>query len=127
MSFLVDTYALMEWYVQGNSHYEPYFRADTKRHLTKLTLMEFYCQVYHRMGKRRADEFHRHLKAYSQTEELTEEIIRRAAVFRSQVLNRGKKRSYSDSVNYVTAKHISAKLLTGEVEFKGLRNVEYVR
>ena len=47
MSFLVDTYALIEWYVQRNERYAPYFDASIQKHLTKLTLLEFYCQVYH--------------------------------------------------------------------------------
>lgn len=127
MSFLVDTYAPMEWYVQGNSRYEPCFQSHTKRYLTKLALMEFYCQLCRRMGKEKAEKFYRHLKTYAKTEELAEEIIKHAAAFRSEMLHRRKKPSYADSVNYATAKHIGTKLLTSDVEFKDMKNVEYVR
>ena len=51
MSFLVDTYALIEWYVQRNQPYAPYFDASIQKHLTKLTLLELYRQIYHRIAR----------------------------------------------------------------------------
>ena len=127
MSFVVDTYALFEWYVQGNPRYEPYFQPDAQRHLTVLTLLEFYHQIYHRMGESTAEEFYAHLKAYCKVEELTDESIRQSAAFRSRMLRGGKEPSYADSVNYVTAQIIGAKLLTGDKEFEDMEDVEFVR
>lgn len=127
MSFLVDTYALMEWYVQGNSSYEPYFKPGVERHLTKLTLLEFYHQVYHRIGEETAEKYYAHLKGYSEIEDLTEHIIKESGAFRSKMLKKGKRLSYADCVNYVTAKQTNTKLLTGDKEFKGMESVEYVK
>lgn len=83
MSFLVDTYGLIEWYVQGNPNYEPYFKSGAERHITKLSLLEFYHQVYHRVGKEAAEKYYEHLKGYSEIEDLTEEIIKESGAFRS--------------------------------------------
>ena len=127
MSFLLDTFALFEWYIQGNQKYERYFKPPEERHLTKLSLMEFYFQIYHRMGESTAKKYLTHLLGYVKLEELTERIILESAAFRSKMLKKGRKLSYADCVNYVTAKHIGAKLLTGDVGLEGLENVEFVR
>lgn len=127
MSFVVDTYALFEWYVQGNPAYEPYFQPGSEKHLTVLTLLEFYHQVYHRIGKDTAERFYDHLKAYCKVEDLDDEIIKGSAAFRSSMLGEGKQPSYADSVNYVTARIIGARLLTGDREFEDMEDVEFVR
>ena len=127
MSFVVDTYALLEWYVQDNPRYEPYFRPEVERHLTLLTLLEFYHLVYHRMGEEMAEGLFGHLRAYCRVQELSDEIIKGSAAFRSRMLRAGKKPSYADSVSYVTAKVVGARLLTGDREFEGMEDVEFVR
>lgn len=127
MSFLFDTYALIEWYVQGNANYDPYFKPSVEGHLTKLSLLEFYHQVYHRMDRETAEKYRVHLTGYAKLAELTEEIIVESAAFRSEMLEEGKEPSYTDSVNYITAKHLDARLLTGDKEFEGMENVEFVR
>jgi predicted nucleic acid-binding protein len=127
VSYLLDTYALIEWYVQGNSNYEPYFKAGVKRYLTKLSLLEFYHQILHRLGKRSAEKYYSHIKGYTELTELTEDILKDSAAFRSRMLKRGRKPSYADSVNYVTAKKVGAKLLTGDKEFEDVENVEFVK
>ena len=38
-----------------------------------------------------------------------------------------KRFSFADCVGYVTAKRFHARFLTGDYEFKGLENVEFVR
>ena len=126
MSFLVDTYALIEWYVRKNEKYRHYFEPSVKRYLTKLTLLEFYHQMYHRMGKEIAERFSSHLKRYTEIAELKETIVKKSAIFRSEMLKKGKRLSYADCVNYVTAREIGAKLLTGDREFEKLENVEFV-
>ncbi|MEM2192574.1 MAG: PIN domain-containing protein [Candidatus Hadarchaeales archaeon] len=127
MSYLLDTYALIEWYDQGNSRYRPYFDPGVKRYLTKLTLLEFYHYVYHNKGKELAEKYYSHLKRHAEIVELTEDVLKKSAVFRSEMLKKGKRFSYADCVNYVSAKELRAKLLTGDREFEKMENVELVR
>ncbi|MEM2289517.1 MAG: PIN domain-containing protein [Candidatus Hadarchaeales archaeon] len=98
-----------------------------RRYLTKLTLLEFYYYVYHNRGKKSAEKYFSHLKRHADIVELTEEILKKSAIFRSEMLKKGKHFSYADCVNYVSAKELGAKLLTGGKEFKYLENVEFVR
>ncbi|MEW5759256.1 MAG: PIN domain-containing protein [Candidatus Thermoplasmatota archaeon] len=127
MKFLLDTYALIEWYAQGNQNYAPYFKLDVERHITKTTLLEFYCQIYHNLGEKKAETYYSYITAYAEITELTEDIIKSAAVFRSKMMKKKKKLSYGDCINYITACKIGAKFVTGDKEFEELENVEFVR
>lgn len=125
--FLLDTYALIEWYAQGNLNYAPYFEPDVEGYITKTTLLEFYHQIYHNLGKEKAEAYYTYITAYAEITELTEDIIKEAARFRTEMLRKKRKPSYGDCINYVTAKKIGAKLLTGDKEFKDLEDVEFVK
>lgn len=128
MKYLIDTYALIEWYERGSEEYKPYILKIQSfgGYVTQLTLLEFYYIIYHRFGKETADNVYEEVTNYCETVALDEEIIKKTGEFKSKLL-RDKKMSYVDCVNYITAKHIGVKLLTGDDDFKGMENVEFVK
>ena len=58
---------------------------------------------------------------------MDEEIIKNAGIFRSKMLKKKKALSYADCINYSIAEKMNLKLLTGDEDFKGIQNVEFVK
>ena len=127
MSYLLDTYALIEWYGQKNPRYRPYFEPGVKKYITRLALLEFYFYICHNKDRETAERYYSHLKMYAEVVELTDDLIKKSAALRSKMMKRKKEPSYVDCVNYVAAEKVGARLLTGAREFEGMKNVEFVR
>ena len=129
MTYVVDTYALIEWFIQGNENYKKYFETidDKDAFVTELTVLEFYHKVFHRAGKEKADEALDIILGNMKVIDLNLDLIKQSAMFRSQMLREKRELSYADCVNYIAAKGLRIKLLTGDNDFKGLDNVEFVK
>ena len=129
MMYVVDTYALIEWFIQGNENYRKHFEEiDNKgAFVTELTVMEFYHKVFHNAGKDKADEALDVILGNMKVIDLNLDLIKQSAIFRSEMLHRKRELSYADSVNFIAAKGLRLKLLTGDNDFKGLENVEFVK
>jgi len=114
-----DTYALIE-IAKGNERYKKYL--DVERiTLTKLNLIELYYAILRDFDEIEAK---RHYFFYLPfVEEITDEVVFEAMRFR--LAHRGL--SYVDCIGYVTAKRRGIRFLTGDIKFKGLENVEFVR
>ncbi|MEK6968035.1 MAG: PIN domain-containing protein [Nanoarchaeota archaeon] len=127
--FVIDTYALIEWFVQGNENYRKFFEEIDRKggFITELTILEFYHRVYHIAGKEKADDSLDIVIGSNKIIDLNLELIKQAAVFRSEMLKKRKQLSYADCVNYMVAKNLKVKLLTGDNDFKELENVEFVK
>ncbi|MEK6970711.1 MAG: PIN domain-containing protein [archaeon] len=128
-SYLVDTYALFEWYVDGNLAYRPYFveMEGEESYTTHLTLLEFYHGVFHDAGKSSADEMLDLVLSYLRVVPLDIKSVKDAAIFRSEGLRTKKKYSYVDSANYVVARHLRVPFLTGDEAFRDVPNVAFVK
>ncbi len=129
MSYLVDTYALMEWFVQDNQNYKKYFQEieETLGYTTQFVLLEFYYWSYHEFGEKEADERYGEVNARLQLVPIDDELIKAAGKFRSDMLRKKKKFSYADSIGYTAAKRAKSKFLTGDEEFRGMEGVEFVK
>lgn len=127
--YLLDTYAFLEWFVEGSENYCAFFE-DIENHggyTTQLTLLELYHRILHKKGKAQANSIYAQVKNYFDIIQLDDQVIKDAGVFRSKLLKKKRKLSYADCVNYVSAKHLGVKFLTGDEVFKGLENVEFVK
>jgi predicted nucleic acid-binding protein len=114
-----DTYALIE-IAKGNPRYKRYL--DVERILlTKLNLIELYYAILRDFGEIEAKKHYFFYLPFA--EEITDETVFEAVRFRLE----HKKLSYADCIGYVTAKRKGVKFLTGDVAFRGLENVEFVR
>lgn len=127
--YLIDTYAFLEWFVEGSMDYAPYFEEIEKRtaYTTQLVMLELYHRIYHKKGKQQADFIYSQVRNYFEIIPLDDHIIKEAGIFRSRMLESSKKLSYADCVNYVSAKKLGVKLLTGDEDFAGMENVEFVK
>lgn len=65
-------------------------------------------------------------RAFTIIERIPTEAAIEAAEIRHVARQKGKKWSYVDAIGYVLAQKIGARFLTGDREFNGEKNVEYV-
>ncbi len=118
--YLFDTYALIEMALV-NSNYARYL--DFTLVTTPLNVGEFYSYLIKAYGKQTAKE---KLKTLSfRLVGLTQQLIEESTEFKTE--NNKKKLSWADCIGYVAAKQLKLKFLTGDSQFKGVPNVEFVK
>jgi len=120
-TYFFDSYAFFE-VIEGNKNYLP-FSENIALITTKLNLMELYYGLASNYDKNTASKYFNKYKKYCI--EISFELIEKAMNFKIE--NRKKNLSYIDCIGYVTAKESNAVFLTGDKEFEGLENVEFVR
>ena len=125
---VIDTYALIEWLMYNNEKYKKFFALVDKEggYATELVLLEFYHKTLHEKGKDKADQLLNVLTTKIETIKLNTERIKKTGEKRSQMLKQKKKLSYTDCLNLVIAEEFNTKVLTGDKEFKGMKNTEFV-
>lgn len=118
--FLFDTYALFE-ILRGNPSYKPY--ADEKAVINHFILFEF---GYHLLKEFDSKTAFRLVDQQAPFVALIDpQIVKEAALFRHA--NKEKSFSQTDCVSYVQAKKMGIRFLTGDQQFEGLSNVEFVK
>ena len=127
MGYLIDTYALIEFFRDGNSNFDKYFSESESNHINPMVVMEFYFSIYHDFGEAKA-EFWREiiLKKFYMIKIKHSNLIE-AAKFRSKMYRKKIKMSYTDCILYVLAKENNLKVLTGDEHFRNLDHVEFVK
>ena len=123
MPYFYDTYAILE-YMSGNKKYSRYFEEDYG-FLTVLNLMEIYYALLREHGEKAAEEGHSASSKFLC--EFGDEDIKGAMKLRLNLRNRGLNVSYADALGYELSMKLKVRFLTGDLVFKGLENVEYVR
>jgi len=121
--YFYDSYAVIE-YLKGNENYRHYFD-DANGILTKLNLMEVYFKLLSTADSRTAKEALTSFSKYLVDFDLhnIEEAMKLRLNFKQ---NRRQEISYADALGYHLAKQNGTKFLTGDNEFRGLDNVEFV-
>ncbi|MBI2233092.1 MAG: PIN domain-containing protein [Candidatus Aenigmarchaeota archaeon] len=118
-AYFFDTYALIEIF-KGNANYEEYSKSDIAT--SYFNLLELYYNLIKTYDKKIAMKFIETLKDFCVP--INIDMIFDASTFK---LNYPKKFSYADSIGYIIAKRLGLKFLTGDMQFKELDNVEFVK
>ena len=122
MPYFLDTYAIIE-FVNGNKKYAKYFKHNNIT--TKLCLMELYYKYLRDFGKKWAENIFTKFLVF--VVDFDDETIKEAMEFRLKMRKKSKKLSYTDAIGYIVAKKNRIKFLTGDKEFKDLKNVKFVQ
>ena len=120
-AYFYDTYALFE-IIKGNPNYLRYSK-NIGVVTTRLNLMELYYRLLVTFGVDIAELSYNKYKEFSA--EIGDEIIKKAMQFRA--INKSKDLSYVDCIGYIFANEKKIKFLTGDIQFKNLPNVEFVK
>lgn len=118
--FFYDSYAIIE-YALGNHKFKPYFD-EHEGIITVFNLAEVYYSLILYQGEELAGEYAKQLR--NCMVEVSEEELRDAMVFRAK--NKKLKLSYADCIGYQVALQRKSKFLTGDRQFLGLPNVEFI-
>lgn len=117
-TFFLDSYALIE-IALGNANYKKYH--DCGVITTKLNLMELYYRLLKTGNTSNAKKYFDIFNKYCI--DITDNTLIAACTLKLKNTNL----SYVDCIGYILAKKSKAKFLTGDREFKGLPDVEFVK
>lgn len=120
MPYFFDTYAIIE-IMRGNNNYNPYLNDEIIT--CNLNLGELFYSIIKEHNEKLAMKWVEMLKRNA-FEADTETIIE---AMKLKFKYKPKNFSYIDCIGYMMAKKHGIKLLTGDKEFSGVENVEYVK
>mgnify|MGYP001605914298 CR=1 FL=1 len=118
--YFFDSYAIVE-IVSGNPNYAKYLGEDFS--ITIFNLAEVYYSAINNLNEEKADEIYN--KYSNCVVEVSDEVLKEAIKFRKA--NKKKDLSYTDCIGYIYAMKNNMVFLTGDKEFQGMKNVEFVK
>jgi len=116
--YFYDSYAIIE-YLNKNQNYKKYFE-QAKGITSVLNLMEVYYKLLKDFGEEKAEIVYETLLPI--VVNLEDSIIKQAMKFKLK-----HKISYADCIGYTIALRKGIKFLTGDEDFKRIKNVEFVK
>ena len=120
-TFFYDTYAIFE-IAKGNPNYDDY-TDNIGIAITKLNLMELYYKFLINFGIEMAELYYEKYKQFAV--DISDTLIKNAMILRAK--HKSKDLSYADCVGYAFAIEHKIKFLTGDIQFKDIENVEFVK
>jgi uncharacterized protein len=121
ISYFFDTYAFIE-IIKQNKNYSKYIKEITII-TTKLNLMELHYILLRTFGKQKADFYYDRFLPFAI--DISDEVIKKANEFKLR--NKSRNLSYVDCIGYILSRINCTKFLTGDKEFEGVENVEFVK
>lgn len=120
LKYFLDTYAIYE-IISGSTSYNRYWGSETATSI--FNIAESYYIFLRELGEDIADE--KTIPLFLNALSIRPLTIKEAMKFRLE--NKKKDLSYTDCIGYQLAKENHMKFLTGDIQFKGLPNVEFVK
>ena len=122
--FFGDTYALIEL-LKGNPNYEGYSGAGLVT--TEFNILELTYALFRDFGRDDAANVIKATRVKVEVLLTDDSDYLNASEFRLSANRTGKKFSLVDALGYSYSRKLGIKFLTGDREFNGLENVEYVK
>jgi len=119
--FFADSYAIID-YLKGNKNFEKYFE-ENEVITTRVNLMEVYYSALRDATEELAEEYFNSFLGKCTV--LEDKTIKNAMKFKLK--EKAKKISYVDAIGYQIALEKNIKFLTGDKQFKEMKNVEFVK
>ncbi len=122
--FFGDTYALIEL-LKGNPNYEGYSRVGLVT--TEFNILELTYALFRDFGRNEAANVIDFIRFKIEVVPAEDSDYLNASEFRLSTNRTGKKLSLVDALGYSYSRKLGIKFLTGDKEFSGMENVEYVK
>lgn len=122
--FFGDTYALIEL-LKGNPNYEAYSRSDLVT--TEFNLLELTYALFRDFGRDETAKVINAMRVKVEVLPTDDSDYLSASDFRLSANRNGKKFSLVDALGYSYSRKLGIRFLTGDKEFNGMENVEYVK
>ena len=117
-TYFFDTYALIE-IISGNPKYEKYKGSGIITSIFNLAELNYILKKT--MPKKKADEYTTDYEDFAADVELDD------VVEAMDLKTKFRKLSIPDAIGYAVAKRFDVKFLTGDSDFEGFDNVEFVK
>ncbi len=119
-AYFFDTYAIIE-IIKGNKNYEKF--KEAKLAITIFNITELHYSLLRDFSQNIAGKFSN--KYWDFVVDLNLDLIKEANYFKLK--HKNTKFSAADVIGYITAKRLGVKFLTGDNDFKGMSNVEFIK
>ena len=119
-AFVFDTYALLE-IIAGNQNYAKYLNSEII--INDFIFAELCYKIIRESGIEKANFYANRFAHFRK--DLDAETIKEAMLFRAQ--NKKNNLSATDCISYVMALKLNLNFLTGDGQFEGMENVEFVK
>ncbi len=119
-----DTYALIEL-LKGNPSYDRYSNADLVT--TEFNMLELTYALLRDFGRHETANVIDFVRRKIEVIPTDDSDYLDASEFRLSVNKTGKKLSLVDALGYSCSRNLGIKFLTGDREFNGMDNVEYIK
>lgn len=119
-----DTYALIEL-LKGNPNYGSYSQADLVT--TEFNILELTYALFRDFGRSETISIIDSIRSKTEVVLTEDSDYLDAADLRLSINRTGKKLSLVDALGYTCSVKLGIKFLTGDREFNGMENVEYVK
>jgi len=123
--YLIDSYAWVEYYLGSEKGVKIKDIIETKNIATSILAIAELSDEFARENSD-FDLLFQFINSRSKILPLTVKIALNSGKFKSEMRKRFKQFGLADAIIYLTAKINNSKLLTGDVHFKGLKNVEFI-
>ena len=120
VKYFFDNYAIIEL-IKGNPNYAKFIQEEVT--LTIFNLAEIYFSALYYISEEAAEEIYE--KYRENVVEISDEELKEAMKFRKE--NMKKRLSYTNCIGYIYAKKNNLIFLTGDREFQGMENVEFIK
>jgi len=120
INYFFDSYAVAE-ILNGNPNYSEFVEEPV--FITIFNLAEIYWVALREYSQDEAGQIYE--KYADAVQEIDDDTLREAVKFRKE--HKKKNLSYCDCIGYVYAVRKGMKFLTGDEQFKGMANVEFVK
>ena len=119
-AYFFDSYAIIEL-ENGNPNYQKYSSYPIT--ITIFNLAEIYWNFVSKLEETEANKLYEDYR--KAIVEIPDETLKKAIKFRKE--NKKKNLSYTDCIGYIYALENKMRFLTGDREFKDMKNVEFVK
>lgn len=121
LKYFWDTYAIIE-FINGNPKFARFSEESVT--ITIFNIAEIFWIALREYDEEKANRIFEDYK--SAVINVNDETLKEAIKFRKKVY-KNKKISYADAIGYIFAVKNNMKFLTGDKEFDGLDNVEFIK
>ena len=123
--YLIDSYAWVEYYLGSEKGVKIKDIIETKNIATSILAIAELSDKFARENSD-FDLLFQFINSRSKILPLTVKTALNSGKFKSEMRKRFKQFGLADAIIYLTAKINNSKLLTGDIHFKGLKNVEFI-
>jgi predicted nucleic acid-binding protein len=129
MRYIIDSYAWIEYFMgtKSGEKVKPIIEGLEEKITPTICIAEVYAKALKVEGEEKAEKLKRFIKEGSALASLDESIALKAAKIDNEMKKKIKGWGLADSIVYATGLIKKAKIVTGDLHFKNLKHVIFIK